>query len=429
MVRTRSTLAGILAVTLAAFSSVSLWTEPVFARRTNNNETPRQSNAILFQPCAFELGSVSGPLKTLADSQHYSYVEYTNTADPRPDGTSAATLDTFATLGTGGIVMIAAHGVTDRLLAECYPKTDAGRAARDARLRRLCDGTDQPGGVRLTCPTDVWKFSGAQEVVGQAGEVRSEPTDFGIGLSKTGIRKLFSPGAHTIVFMGACNSFALRDAFPATVEYFGYTQECLKQGIDKDAAKLFERLAGTAFDGKAREVGSDGAILPNIPDGSCTAFGRGGFTKILRHAGPGNTTVAPIVAWVGVSNACGGGDQAFMPRDKTFSQFGDTAPVKGRATFDTAMDTTVDPASVLTPGDDNGCRIELKNVMWSGNSEITFDIVLRQPGTFDLKVHQELAKSLHNTRELDGNQNPRPFAANGVGPNRDDYVAKNRCGS
>src|SRR5262249_30599512 len=121
--------------------------------------------------------------------------------------------------------------------------------------------------------------------------------------------------------------------------------------------------------------------------------------------------------------------QAFMPRDKTFSQFGDTAPVKGRATFDTAMDTTVDPASVLTPGDDNGCRIELKNVMWSGNREITVDIVLRQPGTFDLKVHQELAQGPRNPHEPDGTQNPGPFAANRVGPNRADYVAKSRGAS
>src|SRR5262245_41900350 len=212
------------AVLILAVSTFALRPEPGYAGRSNNNETPRQANAILFQPCAFELESVSGPLKTLADSQHYTYTEYTNTVAPRPDGTSPATLEAFATLGNGGIVMIAAHGVTDRLLVECYPKSDAGRAARDARLQRLCDGTDRPGGVRLSCPTDVWRFSGVQEVVGAAGETRSDPTDFGIGLSKAGIRKLFSPAAHTILVMGACNSFALRDAFPATIDYFGYTQ-------------------------------------------------------------------------------------------------------------------------------------------------------------------------------------------------------------
>jgi len=241
-----------LAALTIAFLGLALGTESGHAGRSNDNETPRQFNAILFQPCAFELGSLSGPLKTLADSQHYTYFEHTNTIDPRPAGTSPATLDTFATLGAGGIVMIATHGVSDRLLVECYPTNDAGRTARDTRLQRLCDGTDQPHGIRLTCPPDVWKFSGVHEVVGRAGEVRSEPTDFGIGLSKPGIRKLFGPTAHTIVFLGACNSFALRDAFPASVEYFGYTQECLKQGIDKDATKLFERLAGAAFDGKAR---------------------------------------------------------------------------------------------------------------------------------------------------------------------------------
>jgi len=204
-------LAAVLAI---AFWILALSAEPGLAGRSNNNETPRQSNAILFQPCAFELGSVSGPLKTLADSQHYTYIEHTNSVDPRPDGTSAATLDTFATLGAGGIVMIATHGVTDRLLAECYPSTAAGRAARDARLKRLCDGTDQPGGIRLTCRADVWKFRGSQEVAGPGGAVRSDPTDFGIGLSKAGIRKLLSPTALTIVFMGACNSFALRRSQP-----------------------------------------------------------------------------------------------------------------------------------------------------------------------------------------------------------------------
>ena len=39
----------------------------------------------------------------------------------------------------------------------------------------------------------------------------------------------------------------------ATDEYFGYTQECLKQGIDKDTAKLFE--------GAASAVRSPAALL------------------------------------------------------------------------------------------------------------------------------------------------------------------------
>lgn len=205
------------------------------AQRTNKNETPRPRSAVLFQPCEHELGSLSGDLKSLAESQNYAYTEYTNTTGNRPQGTSAATLDVFATLGGVGLLQFATHGASDRVLVECYrkvyndqnqPTASDEKALRDARLRRLCDGTDRPAGIRLNCNEGVGPFSGTRN---------GQPTDWGTGLTKKGIQKLFTPQPHQILFAGACSSFEVRDAFTtAAIEYFGYTQACVSRQISRD---------------------------------------------------------------------------------------------------------------------------------------------------------------------------------------------------
>jgi hypothetical protein len=153
-----------LAIVIVILAGLVLNTEPAGGKRSNHNETPRQFNASLFQPCAFELGDVTAPdpqgraifaLKDLADSQHYNYIEYTNTTGARPAGTFAATLDTFATLDAAsraGIIEIETHGSTEALLMECYPAGNVGKAARDQRLQRICNGTDRPAGIQLSCP-------------------------------------------------------------------------------------------------------------------------------------------------------------------------------------------------------------------------------------------------------------------------------------
>ena len=262
-----------------------------------------------------------------------------------------------------------------------------------------------------------------------AGATQPHRADYGIGLSPTGVRKLLPQLAHNIVFVAACFSWEIRDAFVTTaIEYFGYTQACTRQGnIQRDTTLLYRRLAGREFDGKAREVGSGTAIFPNLPDGSCTAFGKGGYSRILRHDGPGNTTVAPIVAWVGVADSCRNGRQAFDPKDQTFVVPDEGLQTDGSVTFDTAMDTSSDPTKVLTTGLVNDCNAVLTQVRWVSDKQISFKVVLRQAGTFDLVVHNELAISANNKRELDGNQRPMPFKTNGVGRNRDDYVARNDC--
>jgi hypothetical protein len=260
-------------------------------------------------------------------------------------------------------------------------------------------------------------------------EINSVSSDNGIAVTSNGIRKLLPQLAHNILFVGACNSFstqpkAVKDGFMTTpIEYLGYADKCHSGPVSRDTTTFFRRLAGLEFDEKAREVGRHSILFS--ADGECTAFGRGGFSSILRHDGPGKTTVAPIVAWVGISDTCQGGDQAFSPKNQTF-EFVDQLTVNGHVTFDTVMDTTKNPIKVLTT-DGGTCLAQLKDVKWADDNKITFKVVLKATGDFELRVHNDSAISLHNGRELDGNQNPRPFLTNGVGPNRDDYVAKNKC--
>jgi uncharacterized protein (TIGR03437 family) len=405
---------------------------PLPAARTNKNETPRARTAVLFQPCEHELGSLSGPLKALAENQNYTYTEYTNTTPPHPGGAAAATLDVFATLGGVGLLQLATHGGPDRILVECYrrvvndkgePQAGDEKALRDARLKRICDGTDKPGGVQLKCPDDVGRFSGSLQVQRPNLNVELDATDWGIGLTKKGIEKLFKPKDHQILFAGACSSFETRSAFTtAAIEYFGYTQACVGGNISKDTEKLYKRLSGNEFDGKAREVGTGNMF--NVPDQTCTAWGKDAYSRILRKVGPGNTTVAPIVAWV-VPNNCQGGDQLFRPRNQSYAIVGEERIIEGSVTFDTIMDTSVPPGEIIAV---DGCRAELRQVRWADDKQtITFSIAIREAGTLEIRAKQSRALSLHNKNNLDGNQNPNPFKDNGVGPNRDDYVARNTC--
>ena len=96
------------------------------------------------------------------------------------------------------------------------------------------------------------------------------------------------------------------------IEYFGYAEQCRQKPVLTDTTTLFRRLAGLEFEGKAREIGSQGILF--TPDGECTTVGRSGYSSLLRHDGLANTTVAPIVAWTGVSDSCARGDQAFSTK-------------------------------------------------------------------------------------------------------------------
>lgn len=379
------------------------------AQRTNSNFTPATNTAVLYQPCTWFLGSDSGPLRELAAYQHYAYSEFTD---------DAAKLEVFATLGNYGIIQIGGNHSDDagNLWVECYQPTAAGQAAWNARWNAICTGAVKPGGQTLICGTDVIKTY-ETEVIGGVLYYKA----FEIVLTPNGLSKLLSPGEHAIVFVGSCFSFNfdLAMAIPNifALEFLGYTDVTSKSKVAVDTRLFYPRLWGLLENGKAREVGS----MPTSAGGSCTALGRGGFTSILDHGGPGNTTVAPIVRVEGVADNCFGGVQSFSPRNRNLPW---GATYDGQVTFDTKMDTTRDPFQVVTTS--GGCQSSILNAHWVGDQTIQFQLLVRQRGTVRLTVHNELARSSRNVVRLDGNGWP-PNGENGMGPNQDDYVADNTC--
>jgi uncharacterized protein (TIGR03437 family) len=123
-----------------------------------------------------------------------------------------------------------------------------------------------------------------------------------------------------------------------------------------------------------------------------------------------------------VPNNCQGGDQLFRPRNQSFAIVGEERIIEGSVTFDTIMDTSIGPGEIIGV---EGCRAELRQVKWADDKQtITFSIAISEAGTLEIRAKQAKALSLHNNNNLDGNQGP---PVNGVGPNRDDYVARNTC--
>jgi uncharacterized protein (TIGR03437 family) len=150
-------------------------------------------------------------------------------------------------------------------------------------------------------------------------------------------------------------------------------------------------------------------------------MGRGGYSSILSKGGPGNITVAPIVAWNNVGDYCSGGVQGFTPAN-TNLRWGNT--YNGQVTFDTAMDTSQDPLKVVTTN--GGCQSTILTATWDNPRTIKFRLQVKQQGYLRLTVHNDLARSGANQVRLDGNLLPST-GDNGMGPNQDDYVADNSC--
>ena len=415
---------------IAAFALPSL---PGTTHGQAVNETPRSADAAIYQPAEFELGSLSAPLRSLAVSQGYTFKEYTNTTGARPPGAQPATLDNFATLGANGILVIATHGSKNGTIVEAYPLTPAGLVARDARLQAIYDGTVRPNGVRLIRDTDVRDGNGTIRKTVGSGTLRKEVvehSDYGIGLTRSGIRKVFTPTAHEIVYLASCNGWKVRDAYTtASIEFLGYDAEMSLAQMEADMTKFFPRLSGSEFDGKARKVGkSNSSYLPNYDE--CSAFAKGGFarsgyTTALLKTGPGNTTVAPIVAWTGVSDACRGGKWDIIPEHDKAYIFQGEYRLPGHVGFDTKMDTSINPTAVVTT--DGQCQSTIENARWTGDQRIDFDLVLKMSGDATITVQQNAALSANSRMRLDGNQNPQPFRMNGVGPNRDDFKVCIQC--
>jgi hypothetical protein len=387
------------------------------------NETPRWTSTILFQPCEWHIGDVAGPLLDLSGSQHYAYTHYTNTTVLADGTVTGATLDSAFQLNSKAIVHFVTHGSRfGDTVIECYRPADEAKGL--ARFRDICNGTITPGGLRLTCdgltPDVATTSVGHEEATADPNRTRWVVDGFGIMLTKAGMKRVFHPSPHTIIFNGACNGVSLGTAFGDQVEYFAYAN-CTGTDVSKvDMRTLLERLAGTELAGHARSVG--GHDLGGKPAKTCSAFGFGGFSDGLRHSGPGNTTVAPAVDYRNATHAagCKDGGYAFQPQN-TVLRIGNG--YAGSVSFDTVMDQFRNPTDIVQT---QGCAA-FAGVppRWTGDHTIEFDLMVPNAGSHTLTLVNTQAISEHNGRELDGNQVPQ--AQSGVGPNRDDYKANNTC--
>ncbi|HLG20223.1 MAG TPA: hypothetical protein VI895_10480 [Bdellovibrionota bacterium] len=396
----------------------------IFDAQGATNETPRSAGAVLFQPCQWQLGDSWGPLWLLASEQNYTYTEYTNTVEPHPIGTLPANLNTFAGLSSAGILEIDTHGGGNHLQIECYPLTE--KAAYEARYKQICgDDPNPPGGIKLTCGKDPKKVDvmavAAQRKTVTGNGTRTENTNYAIALTIQGIKKLYHPKDHTIIFNGACHSWKTLPAFKtAAVEYLGYTGEVLTSQTHKDATKIFRRLSGRLLEGHARSMGDHNSN--NRSNGKCTAFGAGGFaTYGFYHDGPGNTTVAPAVSFTGADmlGGCKNGTYGFRPEGLVLHPPGRS----GEVVFDTVMDMTKIPSQVIRTN--GGCGSTIASAEWFDDHTIRFAVQIAGAGSVDLTVRNDFALSKHNARELDGSTGPT--GTKGVGPNRDDYIGNNTC--
>src|SRR5262249_50788870 len=96
---------------------------------------------------------------------------------------------------------------------------------------------------------------------------------------------------------------------------------------------------------------------------------------------------------------------------------------RGAVVFDTRMDTTIPPGSVI---DIRGCRATIENARWNPPFTLTFDINVRRADRATLTVKESQAKAERDFKNrLDGNT--RPHNTDHVGPNRDDFKWRVFC--
>jgi hypothetical protein len=252
----------------------------------------------------------------------------------------------------------------DGMAVEVYEYTPAGRDARSSAY-------------------EIYLLSGYN-----ASEIfMGEKPGFGyhIGIFPSMLSQRFQ-SAGSIAYAAACYSMDYDDAWFGAREVLGYDDNVLTTVVRDEADTFWARMNGQ--NGKTSR--SVGAAKENLT---------------LSHWGSGNTTLSPVV-------------EAYGPAAGTAV---DADSIDAWITFDTRMDTWIDPSSVIT-GDSN---LRIENERWKSGTQDTLRFVLRSlvAGTGCLTVNS-LARS-NGGMSLDGNQDP--VDTDGVGPNRDPYVLCYDC--
>ncbi len=136
-------------------------------------------------------------------------------------------------------------------------------------------------------------------------------------------------------------------------------------------------------------------------------------------------------AFAGVNGSCAGtnlvrrgaGNTVLSPSVTEYEPTGIVCyRTPGHVTFDTNMDTDIDPKTVVKASGDG----HLENQRWSGRNRIDYDVVPdRSNPNISYRVIESKAKGRADNARLDGNTNPAGL--NAFGPNRDDFIWATTC--
>jgi hypothetical protein len=353
-----------------------------------NSETPGSDKVIIFSPIYFEDKLIQEEIEIVlkyTQDHNYKPVKYLDTTgiDDNPEKATAANFKS-ALLDRRGILFILSHGANKELVIEV-----TGSATKEECQKKVDDYVSKNVFAEGDLSCENYRSVG-----------------WSIAITGAAIEKYFKD-SDTIVQVSACNSWSLRYNFKNARDFLGYEFYCNPSaGALDDSRLLWGRMHGVEGDGTQRPISTASKELP------------GG----LRHQHRPNTF-----------------DTVLSPAVRKHSPEKDAnlvAPsnVKGFVEFDTKMDTTIDPSTVISV---EGCDAKIQDPKWSPPFKLEFTLQLNKEGEAWLTVRQSAARAERDFKNnLDGNtrwregmdiKESQEGGKDHVGPNRDDFVWKIKC--
>ena len=449
----------------AVLASRRVLTVLATASTTSGIQTPRSNRAFVFD--FFSEGD-DGTMRKAALDQGYSVTTFRLLREATPLASLTGFVD-IADTGGAGMLYIASHGTFQGVLLQTPLKN---------------------GGVALT---------EAQQLDKLKTDLNLDPSDVdfsvgGIYLKFAAIKAHWKDEA-SIVFLGICHGWSMRDAFAAR-EFIGTVQFTSCAIVQPLADGFFSRLDGLIDDGAKRAVGdayAASAVALGYESGSpaqLTTLSQpvSATDKVLHVSDASAAKVGLRVIAVGV-NPAKPADQTFLiglvtAVDTTANTVTMTAPLipalplaavptsgglttasiqfvsatglrnyqyvgngqtvlapsiattptatpltigaSGNASvgFDSAMDISTAPQSVVVASGPCAPVIDSSSAHWADARTLTFGFTPKAAGTATFRVLALKAKSADNGTLLDGNTRP---AKNRSGPAGDDYTWTVTC--
>jgi len=342
------------------------------------NQAPGVNGAVrtfaAFSPNLWEFGAPEIAIfqEIVVGHQHYRQgpIYLDRDDDSNPDGAGMMNFFAFCTNRSADVLFLSTHGRSGATtLVESYPKS--GRAARDSSYARL---------RTVFAASDLIK-------------VDYSDTTYGIEVTQAFYTRYFmTPQA--LAWWSHCYSSRLSLVNPAEARvHVGYDGPVSVGKCKCDERMILQRMDGQEGIPRRPLRAAASGINGTCPDPKANLIIRG----------KDNTTLSPAVL-------------AEAPHGTVCT----TTP--GFIQFDTALDTTVDPAAAMIAL----CDANLVNHRWTGDDRIDFTVVPTVPEPqIAYAALQELLASEANRSHLDGNT--YPAGSSGLGPNEDNFLWFTTC--